>query len=695
MPGNPFQSLNLWALLELAALSGFVIAQPVFDALARAPEFLVFRKASGTDVAQLAAALIVLPPALLWCLEALAGFARESARRHVHVGLLALLFGLFALQVLGRVRALDRWMAVLVSVATATVFVCAYARWTWTRTWLRATAVAPIAFAMLFLLTSPVAALLTSNPSSFSSSPAANPAPVVLLVFDELPLVSMLDSKTEIDGRLYPNFAALARDGIFFRNATAVAARTPHSVPAMLTGRFPRSQLAPTTSQYPDNLFTLLARSHDVRAFESVTALCPPHVCHEASRRRTGSLLRDVAHLWLQTLVPDHHSRRDPLGDVLAEERSGGKREPPGADAWFLLDKAGENQPRRFQEFLSSIDGKGVPFHFLHLILPHAPWQYLPDGLQYPPRDLGLVTYDQHTGEPWPMVVNRQRHILQTMYVDTLLGHTMERLKQVGLYDRATVLVTADHGISFTPGVGNNTRLLTAGNEHEIAWVPFLLKIPWQAVGGLSDANVLGVDVAPTLANLAGVELPWPADGISVIGQVPEDRRKIWFNEPGTALTIEPSSYGRVAGGGPESFLRPEEGAAGMFLVGPFAEMVGTSLEHHRIGEEKRVVAVVEDVPAFDMVDERSGTVPSLISGYLGVLPPRRQPLGVAIAVNGTIATASQLFAHGDQPYRFAGMVAPTRFQRGSNRVEVFLIGSHEGGVFLSRVRIVPTPSSQ
>ncbi len=104
-------------------------------------------------------------------------------------------------------------------------------------------------------------------------------------------------------------------------------------------------------------------------------------------------------------------------------------------------------------------------------MLPHAPWRYLPDGLRYTPRDLGLASYDERIAEPWPASVDRRRHVLQAMYVDRLLGEVIERIKHVGLYDRGTLLVTADHGISFQPGIEQGTRNLKPGNEHEVAWV--------------------------------------------------------------------------------------------------------------------------------------------------------------------------------------------------------------------------------
>jgi hypothetical protein len=60
--------------------------------------------------------------------------------------------------------------------------------------------------------------------------------PVVMIVFDEFPVASLMDVDGNIDGALFPNFRRLQQDSIWFRNATAVATFTEYAVPALLTG---------------------------------------------------------------------------------------------------------------------------------------------------------------------------------------------------------------------------------------------------------------------------------------------------------------------------------------------------------------------------------------------------------------------------------------------------------------------------
>ena len=63
--------------------------------------------------------------------------------------------------------------------------------------------------------------------------------PIVMVVFDQLPLTSLLSESGGIDPR-YPNFAALADDATWFRNATTVAELTGWAMPALTSGSSPQ-----------------------------------------------------------------------------------------------------------------------------------------------------------------------------------------------------------------------------------------------------------------------------------------------------------------------------------------------------------------------------------------------------------------------------------------------------------------------
>ena len=67
-----------------------------------------------------------------------------------------------------------------------------------------------------------------------------------------------------------------------------------------------------------------------------------------------------------------------------------------------------------------------------------------------------------------------QRYLLQLGYVDTLIGRLLDRMEKEGLYDRALLVVTADHGVSFRPaGAG---RAVKRENFAEVANVPMFVE---------------------------------------------------------------------------------------------------------------------------------------------------------------------------------------------------------------------------
>jgi hypothetical protein len=113
---------------------------------------------------------------------------------------------------------------------------------------------------------------------------------------------------------------------------------------------------------------------------------------------------------------------------------------------------------------------------------------------------------------------NYQRYLLQVSATDRLLGEFLDRLKDENIYDTALIIVTADHGVSFHPLQHRRSAELVA-NPAEIINVPLFVKLPGQRDAAVSDENVESIDIAPTLAEVLGFELPWVTDGSSVFDE--------------------------------------------------------------------------------------------------------------------------------------------------------------------------------
>ena len=72
---------ELYAFLEITALCGLALAQPLLDVIGKSPDFFLFYGAGRVDIVLLLAVLVLVPPVVLWGVGALAGRAVGAWRR--------------------------------------------------------------------------------------------------------------------------------------------------------------------------------------------------------------------------------------------------------------------------------------------------------------------------------------------------------------------------------------------------------------------------------------------------------------------------------------------------------------------------------------------------------------------------------------------------------------------------------------
>src|SRR5687768_15798650 len=90
---------------------------------------------------------------------------------------------------------------------------------------------------------------------SASAATAPRRPHVVLLVLDELPGDSLRDGRGRIDPVRYPNFATLAGDGTWFRNAYSFYDSTTKAVPLILDGLRPMKGSSADRRSHPRSVF--------------------------------------------------------------------------------------------------------------------------------------------------------------------------------------------------------------------------------------------------------------------------------------------------------------------------------------------------------------------------------------------------------------------------------------------------------
>jgi hypothetical protein len=691
----------LWCLLELFVLTGFVVAQPLLDITGKAPDFFIFRRADRLDMLVLIGIVTILPALALWVVELLVGLAGAAARQTAHVVILTWLLAIFAQEVGKKLLPVRGRLLLLGAAAAALAVGFVYVKQGWLRLWLRYLAPAPLVFALLFATTSPSAKLLlpatTGDGTGALVASAVERPPIVMVFFDEFPLESLLDSSGRVDGKVYPNFAKVASQSTWYRNATGVSGYTPWAMPAMLTGQYPKKAKAPITAEYPYNLFTLFGRSYNLEVKETITQLCPVERCGQSGSPGGGGMrkiLADTAGLWKDVASP-YDVAADPasFADTQTSEAAGSDRN--GADKTtdvrpsFQFRKIGHtNEPGRWTEFLSSIQASDAQptLYFLHVLMPHVPWHYLPSGTQYPYRTFsGNGMRDDRDWGPGIYDENHQRHLLQLAYTDKLIGQLVQRLKDQGLYDKALLLLTADHGEGFT--VGDKARSLGDRNAHSLLWVPLFIKRPGQSVGKVDDRNWEQVDLLPTLADMVGIRVPWKTDGFSETG-APARRRtqKYWFGIPGHQQVQDgPPMFASTLGGVTDTLVRAhQEGERGLYRYGATADWIYRS--PRQVGQ---VVAggtapraeITHWDDAFGTIAPSSGQVPAFVYGQMksGEPPPGAK---LAVVINGRIGGVNSFFydAPGGKADKFAAIVPDFLYRAGPGKPQVQLYLVQQAG---------------
>ena len=699
--------------LEIAALCSFAIAQPLFDLLSKNAEFLVVRRSQPLDIILFVLVVCVALPTAIVLSESLIALMSQRVLPWLHAFLLAALVAVTLLPIFKHWGKLSgrAWAALAFLLGLG--FSVAYWRSDKVRSLLLWLSPAVLIFPGFFLFNSPVHKLVFRKSVASVALPSHPSAPVVLVIFDEFPLVSLLDGNQEIDPVLYPNFAGLSRSTTWYRNATSVSEGTLNAVPAILDGQLPRTtpNRLPNATDHPQSLFRLLGNSYAFNVVENSTRLCPNDLCGDQDgspklRQRMWGLLSDLSILYLYVALPTSLTRR--LPGVTYSWKDFASRLQQGPSPWLVYDELTDwnNRVETFRNFIRSIQPAPKPtLHFLHILLPHAIWEFLPSGKRYAlpesqlrgilgPSDSGEDT-NQWISDSWTITQNYQRHLLQVELTDCLIGELISHLKTVGLYDPALVVITADHGTSFRPG--DFRRSVTETNYPDIMAVPLFVKSPYQKEGETSDRNVETVDIFPTMADILKIELPWKVDGCSVFrGSCSERKEKIIFSDPGQKFV-----FGSVQAAREESVkhklslfgsLSSEDG---LFQVGPRRELLGRSVDSFPTTGSSQIECDIDGDRYFSNVNFNTTFVLTHITGQ--IFRPRQngfEPLHLAIVANGFIRAMTETY-QSEKEERFAALLPESALRSGRNDIEVYVVSEPANSTSLEKIRKLAARTAQ
>ncbi len=324
---------------------------------------------------------------------------------------------------------------------------------------------------------------------SFVGGDLGDLTPVVLITLDTVRRDSVDLFR---DSGHTPVLAGISREATVYENAWATSPWTLPSHASIFTGRYPSHHLAGVTrNRLGETYPTAAARLRDTGYF----------TCAAVGGLFTSSrfgVLRGFA-----TVVEPPRGTFELTADRITERAVECIEAHP--DGNFFL-------------FLNYFDAHAMYLapdeHREAAAVPEA-LERLPQGSRW--RDVAggdLAAWVELTSrfeEPAPEVIELLRRLYRAeiAFVDYNLGRVREALEGVGLWQRALVIITSDHGETFgEEGWFQHSYRLVP----ELMEIPLVVKWPGQAESSRDSRLVSLVDLYSTVLKAAGVE-PAPGDG--------------------------------------------------------------------------------------------------------------------------------------------------------------------------------------
>jgi len=341
---------------------------------------------------------------------------------------------------------------------------------------------------------------------------------------------------------LTPNLDALAKQSAVFVRAYTQAPLTPPAHATILTGTYPQF--------------------HHVNDFETALAKDLPYA-PEILRAHGYHTAAFIASIVLEARPP-YAPGFDRGFDTYDTEFH---NEGPGQDRYRTVQRRGQEVVAHALAWLSR-HREGPFFIWVHLYDAHDPYD--------PP-------------EPYKTRYASALYDGGIAYEDAAVGKLLRQLKLRGLYDGSVIAVTADHGESLGAH-GEDTHGIFLYDE--TMHVPLLIKLPRATTGGKRIENrVELVDIAPTLLQETGIEIPQEMQGVSLLGLmkggIAGGNPETWHDRPAYSQSEYPNHFGWSA-------LRSLRSEKYLYIQSPRRELYDESTDsksEHNLAASSSAVA--------------------------------------------------------------------------------------------------------
>ena len=340
-----------------------------------------------------------------------------------------------------------------------------------------------------------------------------------------------------------PHLDRLAREGVRFDQAYTTSPVCSPARASLLTGLYPHNHgvminthIAPAWSPgLSPEVLTFSRILND--AGYALDYVGKWHVNQEVDPKAFGFVRYETTR-WRREVVP---------GTELAIEFPGGRQLAGATSAlpreehrtWTLTDLGIEMLRQRAskgQPFFLRIDvdaphfANVVPEPYASMYDPAAipPWPNFQESFQGKPAGHLRKHREWHLEEKdWPW----WRQVVAKYYgdvtlIDECVGRVWETIRQCGVEDNTIFIFSTDHG----DALGSHKHFEKAGTMYdEVFRIPLLMKMP-MARSEVREVPefVRLLDLMPTLVELAGVELPQPVDGRSLVPLLSGERPTGW-----------------------------------------------------------------------------------------------------------------------------------------------------------------------
>jgi len=696
---NTYRQHLITRFIHTFSLSGFFISQLTFDVLQQNQEFFIAHRASFFDVILITVVIGLVLPVTIGLIAMLTLLLGKQARILLYTLLLVILFTLPVLYFVHHTFTSSNYLDKLLLCAIVGAFLAGvYWRFKTFRTTLTYAASFVLIFPVIFIVQ--LKDLSSTEPTNNYSIPQVavvkNGPPIIFIVLDELSTTALLDKDKNINQSLFPHITELAQSSYWYRNATTVSTMTKLAVPALLSGQFygdypSHKEKVLTHQDMPINLCTILYQAgYDITASEIDSQLCPDDISTFVPRTKSNtqqitSVLADIsvlaAHMFIdRALISDELSMDHKLANFIDNTNT----------------SSTDTNTQGVQEFISSINTNNQQLYVMHTLHPHMPYQRFPNGTQYTKSDsMPIPGYFSNTR--WSTREDHkhllagayQRYVLQTQYVDSLIGQLTTHLKQHNLYDKSIIIITSDHGVTFRPGkhrrhiiADQQTHSRPADNSStiDLTKIPLLIKFPHQNNPQTIDQPVTSDDVLPTILSYLDITVDQHLTGRNLLA----DNVSELTEYTTVTRTHSYSGHRRIH----HSLDILSEDYYPLFYLEKLnpdrALVLRTDWDEYLDQEQSNIPALensfntnIDNLRNYEDIDTSSNFIPALISGHININAPDKQhkpQVALAVLVNKKVKAITRTFVDKKNHWNFYVLLPENVFIDGQNNVEAIPI---------------------